>query len=243
MTVLPVQPTIAKNIHKHIYPESRCTGRCTSQQIPVYRRCSSRVPKQIPVLYSVAPVLPPCIQCIQTDTTNHIVLRIRYTLTTSRNPSVRFDIESGKIKCMLEDIKIDYVTVGNYSIVNPNEGHPLPEHYQITVTVHSAVGKLHHHAEGVTSGQFAFEAEEDKDHMACFTAIKHEPPVNISVDFTWSYGMLTGDWTNVAKKGSAMEIELKKMQDMVGSIHIEMFLLRRRFQNNISSSCVAASSE
>ena len=49
--------------------------------------------------------------------------------------SVRFDIESGKIKCMLEDIKIDSMTVGNYSIVNPNEGHPLPEHYQITVTV------------------------------------------------------------------------------------------------------------
>ncbi|PWA96979.1 GOLD-like protein [Artemisia annua] len=169
--------------------------------------------------------------------------------------SVRFDIESGKIKCMLEDIKIDSVTVGNYSIVNPNEGHPLPEHYQITVTVHSAVGKLHHHAEGVTSGQFAFEAEKDKDHMACFIAIKHEPPVNISVDFTWSYGMLTGDWTNVAKKGSqiymifsslvrlpgsscmnylkAMEIELKKMQDMVGSIHIEMFLLRRRQQETV----------
>ena len=49
--------------------------------------------------------------------------------------SIRFELESGHTKCIAEDIKSNSMTVGHYSIVNPNEGQPLPESHRITLKV------------------------------------------------------------------------------------------------------------
>ncbi|XP_035832965.1 transmembrane emp24 domain-containing protein p24delta9-like [Helianthus annuus] len=103
--------------------------------------------------------------------------------------SIRFEIESGHTKCIAEDIKSNSMTVGHYSIVNPNEGQPLPESHRITlrlillefllkildlcvflvgifmysVLVTSAYGNSYHSSENVQSGQFAFQAVEAGD--------------------------------------------------------------------------------
>lgn len=45
--------------------------------------------------------------------------------------SIRFNVESGVTKCITEDLRIKSMTVGEYSVVNPNEGQPLPEHHKI----------------------------------------------------------------------------------------------------------------
>nr|GMD84585.1 transmembrane emp24 domain-containing protein p24delta9-like [Ipomoea batatas] len=144
--------------------------------------------------------------------------------------SLRFDLESGKSKCIAEDIKSNSMTVGKYHVVNPNEGYPLPDSHKITARVTSTYGNSYHNADNVPDGQFAFQTAEAGDYMACFFAADHKPPITITVDFDWKTGIAAKDWTNVAKKGSVevMEMELKKMYETVQSIHDEMFYLRER---------------
>lgn len=49
--------------------------------------------------------------------------------------SLRFDLQSGHTKCISEDIKTHAMTVGKFSIVNPDESQPLPDSHKITVRV------------------------------------------------------------------------------------------------------------
>ncbi|KAL4574269.1 hypothetical protein LXL04_021097 [Taraxacum kok-saghyz] len=144
--------------------------------------------------------------------------------------SIRFEIESGHTKCISEDIKSNSMTVGHYSVVNPNEGQPLPESHKFTLRVTSVYGNSYHYADHVQSGQFAFQATEGGDYMACFFAIDHHPAIKVPIEFDWRSGVAAKDWSNVAKKGSVdeMELELKKLADVVTSIHEEMFYLRER---------------
>ncbi|KAL5759452.1 hypothetical protein ACOSP7_017977 [Xanthoceras sorbifolium] len=155
-------------------------------------------------------------------------LSIGFLSTTSQ--SLRFELESGHTKCIAEDIKSNSMTVGKYSIVNAEEGHPLPESHKVTVRVTSTSGNSYHYSEHVDSGQFAFTAAETGDYMVCFWAVDHNPKVTLTIDFDWKTGVLAKDWPNVAKKGSVdvMELELKKLYDTVNSIHQEMFYLRER---------------
>ncbi|KAI3730741.1 hypothetical protein L1987_61917 [Smallanthus sonchifolius] len=144
--------------------------------------------------------------------------------------SVRFEIESGRTKCISEDIKTNSMTVGHYSVVNPNEQHPLPESHKLTLRVTSVYGNSYHYADHVQSGQFSFQVVEGGDYVACFFALDHHPLIKFSVDFDWRSGLAAKDWSSVAKKGSvdAMELELKKLEDTITSIHEEMFYLRER---------------
>ncbi|KDP41239.1 hypothetical protein JCGZ_15646 [Jatropha curcas] len=144
--------------------------------------------------------------------------------------SIRFELQSAQTKCIAEDIKSNSMTVGKYNIVNPNDGHPLPESHKLTVRVTSSSGNSYHYADHVESGQFAFTAAEAGDYMACFFAADHKPEVTLTVDFDWKTGVAAKDWSNVAKKGSidVMELELKKLYDTVTSIQEEMYYLRER---------------
>lgn len=80
------------------------------------------------------------------------------------------------------------------------------------------------------SGNFAFTASEAGDYLACFWTPDHKPSFTLTVEFEWRTGIAAKDWTNVAKKGQIdqMELELKKLEDTVTSIHEEMFYLRER---------------
>lgn len=60
---------------------------------------------------------------------------IMMTLMLRIGESMRLDLESGITKCISDDIKINYMTVGNYSVVNPNEALHLPASHKIYVTV------------------------------------------------------------------------------------------------------------
>lgn len=60
-------------------------------------------------------------------------------LLASASHALRFDLQSSHTKCIAEDIKSNSMTVGKYSVVNPNEGHPLPESHKLTVRVKSLV--------------------------------------------------------------------------------------------------------
>ncbi|XP_057486094.1 transmembrane emp24 domain-containing protein p24delta9-like isoform X2 [Actinidia eriantha] len=121
--------------------------------------------------------------------------------------SLRFDLQSGHTKCITEDIKTNSMSVGKYSIVNPSDGHPMPDSHKLTVRVTSTYGNSYHYAEHVESGQFAFQTAEAGDYMACFWADDHKPQTTITVEFDWKSGVATKDWTNVAKKGSVDEAD------------------------------------
>ncbi|KAL2344586.1 hypothetical protein Fmac_005871 [Flemingia macrophylla] len=151
-------------------------------------------------------------------------------LFSSSTESLRFELQSGHTKCISEDIKSNSMTVGKYHIVNPSEGYPLPDSHRITVRVTSSYGNNYHYGDRVQNGQFAFVAVEAGDYMACFWAVDHNPATTLTVDFEWKTGVAAKDWSNVAKKGQVdvMELELKKLQDTVASIHEEMFYLRER---------------
>lgn len=49
--------------------------------------------------------------------------------------SIRFELQSAHTKCIAEDIKADSMTVGKYSVVNPNDGYPIPDSHKVTVRV------------------------------------------------------------------------------------------------------------
>lgn len=153
-----------------------------------------------------------------------------FVLFSSSTESLRFELQSGHTKCISEDIKSNSMTVGKYLIVNPSEGYPLPDSHRVTVRVTSSYGNNYHYGDRVQNGQFAFVAVEAGDYMTCFWAVDHNPASTLTVDFEWKTGVAAKDWSNVAKKGQVdvMELELKKLQDTVASIHEEMFYLRER---------------
>ncbi|CAF1715692.1 unnamed protein product, partial [Brassica oleracea var. botrytis] len=133
-------------------------------------------------------------------------------------------------KCISDDIKINYMTVGNYSIVNPNEALHLPASHKIYVTVTSPKGHSQHHAENVESGKFVFTAMESGDYTTCFVSPGFRPPAKFAVDFEWKSGVEAKDWTTIAKRGqiNMLEVEVRKLLDVTESIHDEMFELRER---------------
>ncbi|PKA59444.1 Transmembrane emp24 domain-containing protein p24delta9 [Apostasia shenzhenica] len=150
--------------------------------------------------------------------------------STPLSAALRFDLQSGQTKCISEDIKVNAMVVGKYSVVNPFENQPIPDSHKITVRVSSPHGNSIHYADHVDSGDFAFTSSEAGDYLTCFWTLDHKPTATITVEFDWRTGVAAKDWTNVAKKGQidVMELELKKLEDTVKSIHDEMFYLRER---------------
>ncbi|KAI3520860.1 hypothetical protein L1887_10312 [Cichorium endivia] len=143
---------------------------------------------------------------------------------------MRFDLKTGATKCITEDIKINAMTVGKYSVVKRVEGFSLPESDRVSVRVTSPLGNNYHYADRRDSGNFAFTAGEAGDYMACFWAAKQSPEKTLSIDFEWKSGLAAKDWSKVAKKGQVemMELELKKLYDSVTTVHEEMYNLRER---------------
>lgn len=149
--------------------------------------------------------------------------------TTAR--SLRFELKSGHLKCISEDVKVSAMSVGKYSVIAPGDTHQAsPDVHKITVRVTSPYGNNIHHGDLVESGNFAFTATEAGDYMACFWAPDHKTPETVTVEFDWKTGVAAKDWSNVMKKGKidVMELELRKLMDTVQSIHDEMFYLRER---------------
>ncbi|KAL0003799.1 hypothetical protein SO802_011360 [Lithocarpus litseifolius] len=130
-----------------------------------------------------------------------LILVITYGLLSCTTESIRFELQSSHTKCIAEELKINSMTVGKYSVVNPNEDIPLPDFHKVTVRVTSSNGNSYHHGDKVPSGKFAFVTVEAGDYMACFWAPDHQPPITSTIDFEWKTGVAAKDWSSVAKKG------------------------------------------
>ncbi|PPE00012.1 hypothetical protein GOBAR_DD02992 [Gossypium barbadense] len=84
-----------------------------------------------------------------------IVIMIGLVVETEIGESMRFELESGKTKCIAEDIKANAMTVGKYSIVNPSEGQPFPDSHKLVVRVSSSKGNNYHLGDQVDSSGVA----------------------------------------------------------------------------------------
>ncbi|MED6171205.1 hypothetical protein PIB30_038633 [Stylosanthes scabra] len=115
--------------------------------------------------------------------------------------SVQLELKSGHTKCISDEISDNAMSFGNYFVVNPNEGYPIPDSHKITLRVGSPRGSSYHYAETVDSGTFWFTAEVAGDYTACFSAIDQSPEVTLIIDFDWKSGFAIKDWSKVAKKG------------------------------------------
>ncbi|QCD90390.1 phosphatidylinositol glycan [Vigna unguiculata] len=124
------------------------------------------------------------------------------------------------------------MAVGNYSVVNPHVDQPLPDSHSVSVRVGSLRGNnnIYHQSEYVHSGQFAFVARENGDHMACFRIGHHKPQITLTIDLDWRTGVAAKDWSNVAKKSNidGMVRQLQILQEVVSSIHEEIIDLRKQ---------------
>ncbi|XP_045810636.1 transmembrane emp24 domain-containing protein p24delta9-like [Trifolium pratense] len=149
--------------------------------------------------------------------------------------SMRFDLPYGKGKlagrCFSEHIKKSTMVVGNYSIVNPNEGHPLPANHTIIAQVSTHGGRAKYHvAERVQAGQFAFVAYESGDYQICFIDTTEDRQVTLSIDFDWRTGLPAVDRSNIAKKSHVdkMVQEVQIMHEIALAIKEEMSYLLQR---------------
>ncbi|XP_034704153.1 protein NRT1/ PTR FAMILY 7.3-like [Vitis riparia] len=75
------------------------------------------------------------------------------------------------------------MSVGQYSVINPNEGFPLPDTHKITAQVSSPYENNYHPGDHIESGNFAFTAAEEGDYTACFWAPQHKPPLTMASHF------------------------------------------------------------
>ncbi|EER92205.1 hypothetical protein SORBI_3001G357400 [Sorghum bicolor] len=146
--------------------------------------------------------------------------------------ALRFDLLSGHTKCISDDIKVGAMAVGKYHVTGPDSQtqQQLPDSHRISLRVTSPYGNSLHYAENVHSGNFAFTASENGDYLACFWAPDHRPPATVAFEFDWRSGVSAKDWSAIAKKSQVemMELELRKLEENIRSIHEEMYYLRER---------------
>ncbi|KAF8116993.1 hypothetical protein N665_0012s0010 [Sinapis alba] len=155
------------------------------------------------------------------------------TLLSPTGLSMRFELHSGQMKCMSEDIHVNSISVGKYFIVNPNEDHPLPDSHKIIAKMTSPKWNTLHEADKVEAGEFSFTASETGSYFTCISAVDHKPETTLTIDFVWMSGVhspASKDWSKVPKRSQVkmMELSVKRLFDTVESIHDEMYYLRDR---------------
>ncbi|RZC79088.1 hypothetical protein C5167_003313 [Papaver somniferum] len=159
------------------------------------------------------------------------MLQIRVILILSlliQIESFVFNLESGRTKCISEDLYINSVTHAHY-FINGTASH----NYKISARVSDPDGESLHYAESVEKGEFAFTATKNGEHNVCFWSPYFDPSVPpIPIEFEWRTGVAMKQQisNSILRKDkiSFTELELKKLEEWILSIHESMKNLRER---------------
>ncbi|CAN0891242.1 Transmembrane emp24 domain-containing protein p24delta5 [Linum grandiflorum] len=150
-----------------------------------------------------------------------------------------FPIPSTGTKCVSEEIHNNVVVLADYYVINEHK----PEHVpKVSARVTSPYGNNLYHQDNVTHGQFAFTTNEAGNYLACFWLDEHQQDVsNISLGLEWKTGIAAKDWDSVAKKEkieasschsqnkeTGVELDLKRLEASVESIHQNLLYLKER---------------
>jgi hypothetical protein len=141
--------------------------------------------------------------------------------------AVWLDVPPSGTKCVSEEIHPNVVVIADYGIMF--ESHPTG-HPTVAVKVTSPYGNTMHQNGNATSGQFAFTTAEAGNYLACFWIDSAEKGSGISLNLDWKIGIATKDWDTIAKKEKieGVELELRKLEAAVESIHHNLMYLKAR---------------
>ncbi|KAJ0979152.1 hypothetical protein J5N97_014626 [Dioscorea zingiberensis] len=140
-------------------------------------------------------------------------------------------LQSGRVKCFSEELRPGAISTASYRVVSEDDSPDAASaDRKISLRVTSPNGEPVHVADAVESGRFSFVADEAGTYMACLWSPTFELSATVTVDFEWRAGIAAKQWPSVAKRSKiqGMEIELKKLEDSIKSIHEEMIYLRER---------------
>ncbi|KAG5248505.1 transmembrane emp24 domain-containing protein [Salix suchowensis] len=128
-------------------------------------------------------------------------------------------------KCVSEEIHNNVVVLCDYVVVSDDHSQ-IPT---IAVKVTSPYGNTLHQNENVTHGQFAFTTQEGGNYLACFWVDGHVQG-DVSVNIDWKTGIDAKDWDSVARKEKieGVELELRKLEGVVESIHENLLYFKTR---------------
>ncbi|CAD6337275.1 unnamed protein product [Miscanthus lutarioriparius] len=141
--------------------------------------------------------------------------------------AVWLELPPSGTKCVSEEIQPNVVVLADYAIMY--ESHPS-SHPTVAVKVTSPYGNTVHHNENATTGQFAFTTTEAGNYLACFWIDSVEKGSGTSLNLDWRIGIAAKDWDTIAKKEKieGVELELRKLEAAVESIHHNLLYLKAR---------------
>ncbi|KAK7302433.1 hypothetical protein RJT34_13323 [Clitoria ternatea] len=146
----------------------------------------------------------------------------------STSHAVWFTLPPSDTKCVSEDIHKNVVVLGDYVVV-PSANHPsLPA--TISIRVSSPFGNNLHDKDNITMGNFAFTTIESGNYLACFWVGENQGGGDVSVNLDWKVGIAAKDWDSIARKEKlqGVELELRKLEGAVESIHENLIYLKGR---------------
>lgn len=133
--------------------------------------------------------------------------------------SIQFFLRQGDEMCLSEDVINGDMIVGDYELV--------PAHSRVAVTVTDPANSVVYSKPSSSDGKFAYTAARDGEYRACFTnSGLHQK----TVVFDLKKGPSATDYESIAKKDhlKPMEIELKRLEDMVAAVHEDLRFMQRR---------------
>ncbi|KAM7251512.1 hypothetical protein ACFE04_023395 [Oxalis oulophora] len=164
-----------------------------------------------------------------------IIIICLFSTTTE---AIWLNLPKSGTKCVSEEIQHNVVVLADYVVVSEDHNH-LPT---ISVKVTSPYGNNLYHKENVTYGQYAFTTQEAGNYLACFWLDgQNHGSGDINVNLDWKIGIAAKDWESVARKEKiekiptfptgdhrGVELELRKLEGAVESIHENLLYLRNR---------------
>ncbi|XP_021748825.1 transmembrane emp24 domain-containing protein p24delta3-like [Chenopodium quinoa] len=154
-----------------------------------------------------------------------IIMSLMMLLMSSRfTEGIWLNLPSTGTKCVSEEILNNVVVVADYVIID-EQGHASPT---VSAKVTSPYGNNLYHKENVTHGQFAFTTTEIGNYVACFWVDGNHQSATLNLD--WKIGIAAKDWDSVAKQEhiEGVELEFRKLESAVESIHQNLLYLKNR---------------
>ena len=138
--------------------------------------------------------------------------------------AIQLEVRRRMWKCILDDIDKDSVVVGDYQLVSA-QGEPLTEG-SISVNVKDPNNAAVFDKAGLAYGHFYFTAGMTGDYQTCFWSNDQDVYVNLDI----KTGLGSVDYKELAKKEhlSGVQVELKKLEDTLRTIKLDMEHLRDR---------------
>ncbi|KAK7247493.1 hypothetical protein RIF29_42376 [Crotalaria pallida] len=142
--------------------------------------------------------------------------------------AVTFLLPNDGTKCISEELHSNVVVLTDYAIHTTDEDH----YPSVFLSVSGPYGNDFLSLRSVSHGNFSFTTQEAGNYMACFWVNDHYPvPGELTLTIDWKIGIAAKDWDSIAKKEKieGVELELRKLEEVVEDIHGNLLHLKYNF--------------